>query len=180
MTKTIKGFAFGLVAAIACAAFAVSRPFTGTIDTPGVMSWVDGSNATVAPLATFNSETIFYDSNTGYTWTVNPQTLATATPTARAFSATTPNFFYTSLNCAGTAYIATDDPIGVVRTYGGYSPPYAQPYTAGTKHTGVSIVSTLSSGTCYNFSYPYTTVYEPVGPLTAPTLPAGPWHLEVR
>jgi len=156
----------------AVAAFAVSHSFSGTINTPAVPTWVDGSSNEITPYVTLGpANTLFLDTSTGYLWTV--QDILTS-PTAVGQSLQ--GVFYTTANCTGTVYLIepTYDLPKLVHT-GGDPGNY---YVAGST-AAVTIHSQYLNGTCYADTETVN-IYAATGPLTPPTLTSAPWHLEAR
>lgn len=152
------------------AAFAVSHSFSGTINTPAVPTWVDGSGNEIAPYMNTAADLLYIDSSTGYVWTLT--NLAT-TPTATAPFIT--GLWYTTANCTGTAYMAVTNQVpGRVQTT-----PSAGTYYAPGAAAVITTASQYFNGTCYA-GYSGGDYAVAIGPVTAPTLAAAPWHLENR
>lgn len=151
---------------------AVARSITGTVDTPAVATWVDGSGNSITPYVTLGpSNALYIDSTTGYVWTI--QDILT-NPTAVGQSLQGVHF--TTVNCTGTVYLLepTFDLPKLVHT--GSS---AGNYYVAVSPAAVTTNSQLLNGTCYA-DVETSDLYNSAGPLTAPTLTAAPWHLEAR
>ena len=163
---------------LAFVAHAVSHSFSGTIDTPPVTVWVDGSSNTIAPYATLGTTgPLYIDGTTGYVWTL--QNTLSSTPTAVGLPQldSSAALYHTSGDCSGTPYLFLPSPLEIpkaVRTAGDTGNYYVE--------TGTAAVTTHSfylNGTCYSDTET-ANLYTTTGPLTAPTLASGPWHLENR
>lgn len=159
-----------LLAAIA--AFAVSHNFSGTVNTPAVPTWVDGSSNEITPYMTLGpSNTLYLDTGTGYVWTIQ-DILTNPSAVGQSLSA----LFYTSVNCTGTAYLYLPSFTlpSIVQTA-----PSTSTYYVGGAPAAVTIHSEFLSGSCYS-TLQTVDFYTAVGPLTPPTLTSAPWHLELR
>jgi len=58
------------VLAVAATAFAISHSFSGTINTPAVLTWVDSSENQIAPFSVVGISwgPAYLDTSTGYLW----------------------------------------------------------------------------------------------------------------
>lgn len=165
-------------------ATAISHTFTGTIDTPGVLVWIEPGSTVVTPYITggsFNAYVAYVDATTGYIWALTGPALST--PALNPVEDL--RQYYTTNNCTGTTYAAlpqTDfaGSAGVVIVFGsGNGLIYA---ATGPVISSASIQSEWHNGSCIApTAIPGSfVVYTTTGPITAPTLPAGPYHLEMR
>lgn len=155
---------------LALSAYAVTHSISGTIDTPAVVTWVDGGGASIATYFTSGVDQLYLDTGTGYVWRI--QDVMTSPTTVG--QAPINGLFYTSVNCTGTPYLllpSSDVPKTVHVTEG-------SPYVAGSA-AGVTVHSQLLNAACY-VDTETVGLYAAIGPLTPPTLASGPWHLEAR
>lgn len=151
-------------------AFAVSHSFSGTINTPAVATWVDGSGSEIAPFMSHGGQFLYVENATGYVWSL--ESLAT-TPTAAGQLIS--GLWYTTSNCTGTAYLLVSNLVpGVVQ-----STPAAGTYYAPGAAAVITTGSQSLNGSCFVGTNPGDYAVA-VGPLTPPTLPAAPWHIENR
>jgi hypothetical protein len=159
----------------AVGASATPREIIGTVDTPAVLTWVtDSTGVEVAPFVAFASSPLYSDAS-GRVWTIKGARTATpyATSSAEA-SGSDLGLLYATTNCTGTAYLnATTEIPKIVRTSAGDGQLYADgalaAVTINSRWVGYCITESIAGP-----------VYTAVGPLTAPTLPAGPYHVEAR
>ncbi len=164
----------------AFSAHANTHTFTGTIDTPPVAVWVNPTDAIIAPFALYGGRVFYVDPATKYVWSIDTSSLSSTTPTLAAMGGITQTF-YTTTNCTGQAYLAvlpTSDFLNF--TYPIYRDGLI--YVPGTmSNVNNQIQSTWYSGCVSQAPIPATySMYTLLGPVTAPTLPSGPWHLETR
>lgn len=156
-------------------AWAVSHPFSGTINTPAVPTWVDGSGNEIAPYLTLGpSNALYLDTGTGYIWTI--QDLMT-NPTA--IGQALAGVHYTNNNCTGTAHliIPTFSLPKLVQT----APVAGTFYVGGAAAPTATLQSYSVGGNCYVGTFGTTSeIYLATGPLTPPSLTSAPWHLENR
>lgn len=155
----------------AVAAFAVSHSFSGTINTPAVPTWVDGSGNEIAPYVILGPLPAYVAPSTGYLWTIHD---ILSSPSAGGTSRQ--GAFYTTNNCTGTVYLfePTDDLPSTVHEIASAGNFYVTNGAA-----AVSTQTQLLNGSC-TAAILSSDIYNAIGPLTPPTLTAAPWHLEAR
>ncbi len=99
--KTLRGLIAGIIVAVAFAAFAISRTFTGTIDTPAVWVWVEPGGSVVVPAVgtmTTLPSTPYIDPATGYYWNIG----SLSVPNPRLYGVDVTRQLYVTTNCTGT------------------------------------------------------------------------------
>jgi hypothetical protein len=164
------------LALFASSAQATPHTFTGTIDTPAVLTWMDASGAAVAPYAVYAASFLYVDSTTGYVWALRDMSMPApyADGIYEAYASDL-GLVFTATNCTGTAYLNASTPIpGAVRV----SASNGQLYATGAA-ASVTGHSRLAGGNCYPDTVSVS-LFEAIGPLTAPSVPMGPWHLEAK
>lgn len=177
--RTLRWLFASMTLVVAVATYAIPRTFTGTIDTPAVLVWVDSGGNIIAPYATMpsGSGVLYLDSATGLVWGLT--NFRSTTPSLVA-SGGTAGQYYATTNCTGPVYLTLPpwDLQGTVYTLSnGNGLLYA-----GGSSAAVNIQSQWRYGVCVadgNPPAPYG-IYAATGPLTPPTPPAGPYHLEAR
>ncbi len=177
--KTLRGLIAGIVIAVAFTAFAISRTFTGTIDTPAVWVWVTPTGGVVVPavggLATLPS-TPYLDPTTGYYWNIG--SLSVSQP--QLYGVDVLRQFYATANCTGTIYTGLPSYDDHAATRVAVILEDGQTYVT----TGIPVTQTFQSewngSACVSPYGNSFTVYAVSGPVAPPTLPAGPYHLELR
>lgn len=155
---------------------AIPRPFSGTIDTPATPTLVDSSGAVVTAYVVLPTGGMLYLDSVGLVWKI----VDLITPSVMA-SGGTAGQYYATPDCSGPIYLelpSWDLPGTTYITSNGNG----LIYSAGTM-SATEIHSQRRFGICAAessvISDPYH-VFLAIGPLTAPTLPSGPYHLELR
>lgn len=161
---------------VLCLTFALSAkastPVTVTINVPQ-MSWVDPGGAVVSP---YIGPGLYMDAS-GALWNFAPGALA---PAVTGYAGATPAaLVYESYDCSGTARFN-------LNPNSGYFPGVALLTTTGAFYAVGSILPlTLHSAWYNNICNAYTNAAAPyvvyaATAITAPTLPTGPYHIELR
>lgn len=189
--KTLRWLLAVAILIVAVVAYAIPRTFTGTIDTPAVLVWVAPNGNIVAPFAGAAGN-VYLDPNTGIVWTLTAA--GSSQPyliDPQGFTAQMPLYtvgqYYTTADCSGQIYIAVlqSDPAGSIYVFsnndGRLCAPAGSPlaianFYSEQKSSGC-IVSTTPIPSNY---YVYVAAYVTSALPTPPTLPAGPYHLELR
>jgi hypothetical protein len=146
------------------------------------LSWTDPNGDVVGPFAVLHVSSnpstalLYVDQSTGYVWTI--QDPRAATPGLIGVTGVGLGLIYTTTDCTGAAYISLPDVQPVPKTVV-VSPADGLAYVEGAI-ASVTTRSRFVNGTCYLDASAYSPLYVAVGPLTPPTVPAGPWHLTVR
>lgn len=139
--------------------------------------WLDANSNVVAPFTATTSATYLYATADGM-WSI--QDPLSTTPWLASATPGSVQTFYTTANCTGTAYFAlvASDVLNFTRTVA----RDGQVYVAGTLANVNNSIQSTWYGSCVAqapipSSYLMFTV---VGPLTPPTLSAGPWRVVER
>jgi len=176
--KLLRRGVLAFVISLSLSVQANPHSFTGTIDTPPVAVWVDSAGTTIAPFFATLVSMLYVDPSTGFVWTI--QNVRSTTPSLIGYIGGRPDgdlgLLYSTTNCTGTAYLNAS--FWTIPHTVFASASDGQLYADGAP-ASATIHSRSVSGTCYVETVPGP-VYLAIGPLTPPTLPAGPWHLEIR
>lgn len=157
----------------------VFRPVVdGGVYTPAVMTWVNPDAGLSYPYAFYwdgnGGSPIYVDPTTGYAWSIS--NLHAGAPTLEGTTFEN-GIFFTTANCTGQTYLLVrpNEFPGLVYTAEAAGQYWASSGFAGT----LTAESTMFDGICYTSTLSGAFSYG-VGPLTPPTLPAGPWSLQVQ
>lgn len=154
-----------------------ATPVTVTIDVPQ-LSWVTPSAMVVTPLAAYNGN-VTYLAGDGVLWAMWP---ALAQPYVDGFQPGPNDFSYESADCTSAPLLVSTihAPGMAIVSKPGFGPLF---YAIGTDVSASVTIRAHGNGLgCYSDTPPPagTPVWTLVGPLTPPTLPAGPYHIELR
>jgi len=145
-----------------------------------LMLWVGPTGSIIAPFALYGGRPLFVDSTTKYVWAINVSSVSSTTPVLATMGGPSQTF-YTTTDCSGQAYLAVLPSSDFLNfTYTAYRDGLVY-VPAVLSNVNDQIQSTWYNGCQAQAPIPLTyNMYTTAGPITAPALPNGPWHLETR